>query len=304
MNFKQLTPSDYPKFKHFFNNQNYIHSAYSLPSIIVWRTKFFQPYGAVDGDTFIVGAEFKKHKDRRHLILPISINNEYDPEKLFQLAIDTGYEQYFFVTEAYITTYGIDQIASFFEIKEQTAFEDYVYLTHDLATLEGNKYSKKRNLITQFKREFVARKHVKIEPITKAVTRDCIEFLEKWCEERDCDQETHEELYCEKQAAINTLESIELLGINGLLLRIEGKVSAFGMASRLTSDMGVFQFEKAFSKIKGLYQYFDNICARILFKDYTYINKESDMDLPGLEKAKKSYYPAMRVKSYRLVIRS
>jgi uncharacterized protein len=303
MNFKKLTPSDYTKYKHFFANQKYIHSAYSLSSIIVWRTEFFQPYGAVDGDTLIVGAEFTKHKDKRHLILPVSISNEYTPEKLCQLAKDTGYEQFFFVTEAYINRYGTDQIKLFFKISEQTAFKDYVYLTRDLATLEGNKYSKKRNLVTQFKREFVARKLIKTEPITKAVTRECIEFLEKWCEERDCDQKTHEELYCEKQAAINTLENIEILDINGLLLRIEDEVSAFGMASRLTSDMGVFQFEKAFSKIKGLYQYFDNLCAKKLFKSYTYINKESDMDLPGLAKAKKSYYPSRRVKSYRLVIR-
>jgi hypothetical protein len=115
MNFKKLTPKDYTEYKHFFANQKYMHSAYSLSSIIVWRTEFFQPYGAVDGDTFIVGAEFTKHKDRRHLILPVSSCNEYTPEKLCQLAKDTGYEQYFFVTEAYINRYGKDQIKSLFQ---------------------------------------------------------------------------------------------------------------------------------------------------------------------------------------------
>jgi len=303
MNFKKLTPKDYSEFKSFFTNQKYLHSAYSLSSIIVWSTEFFQPYGAVDGDTFIVGAEFEKHKDRRHLILPVSVNREYTPEQLYQLAKDTGYEQYFFVTEEYINAYGKNQIASFFKIREQPAFKDYVYLTRDLARLEGNKYSKKRNLINQFKREFEVGKFVKTEPITKAAFNECIEFLNKWCEERDCGQETQEELYCEKQAAINTLENIELLGVNGLLLRIDGEVSAFGMASRLTSDMGVFHFEKAFAKIKGLYQYFDNLCAKSLFDGFTYINKESDMSMPGLAKVKKSYHPAMMIKSYRLDLR-
>lgn len=302
MNFKKLSPKDYAEFERFFVNQKYMHSAYSLSSIIVWSTEFFQPYAAVDGETFIVAAEFTKHRERRHLILPICANGEYDPEKLYQLAKTTGYEQYFFVTEEYINRYGKNQLSSLFEIQEQTAFEDYVYLTRDLAGLEGNKYSKKRNLINQFKREYVNRKRVRTETITPSAIAECIEFLEKWCEERDCGQETQEELYCEKKAAINTLENIDLLGINGLLLRIDGKVSAFGMASRLTPNMGVFHFEKAFSKIKGLYQYFDNLCAKKLFKGYTYINKESDMDLPGLAKAKKSYYPSMMVKSYRLVL--
>ena len=302
MNFKKLSPKDYAEFKRFFVNQKYIHSAYSLSSIIAWSTEFFQPLAAIDGEAFIVAAEFTKHKDRRHLILPISPNDEYTPEKLQQLSKNTGYDQYFFVTEEYINTYGKEQLATLFEITEQTAFKDYVYLTRDLARLEGNKYSKKRNLINQFKREYVSRKRVKTEPITMSASRECIEFLEKWCEERDCGRETQEELYCEKQAAINTIENMDFLGINGLLLRIDGKVSAFGMASRLTSNMGVFHFEKAFSKIRGLYQYFDNLCAKKLFKGFTYINKESDMDLPGLAKAKKSYHPAMMVKSYRLTL--
>jgi len=303
MNFKRLNPIDYFELKRYFANQKYTHSSYSLASIIVWSTEFFQPYGAVDGDTFIVGAEFTKHKDRRHLLLPVSLNGDHSPRKLYRLANDTGYEQYFFVTEEYINSHGKEQITSFFDITEQTAFKDYVYLTRDLAGLEGNKYSKKRNLINQFKREFVVPKRVKTEPITKAASRECIEFLEKWCEERDCGQETQEELYCEKQAAINTLENIEILGINGLLLRIDGKVSAFGIASHLTHDMGVFLFEKAFSKTKGLYQYFDSMCAKKLFRGYKYINKESDMNIPGLAKAKRSYYPSMMVKSYQLTVR-
>jgi hypothetical protein len=95
------------------------------------------------------------------------------------------------------------------------------------------------------------RKPCKTEPITKAAANECIEFLEKWCEERDCGQETQEELYCEKQAAINTLENIELLGVNGLLLRIDGKVSAFGMASRLTPTWVYFILKKPFPKSKG-----------------------------------------------------
>lgn len=302
MNLKKLTPGDYPELKKFFINQEYKLSAYSLPSIIVWSTEFFHPLGAVDNDTLIVGAEFKKDPERRHLIMPVSINSEYGPEKLYHLAKSTGYHQYFFVPEDYISAYGKEQIASFFTITEQKAFNDYVYLTQDLATLKGNKYSKKRNLINQFKREFVARKHVKTEPITKDTANECIDFLEQWCEERNCDKESDEELYCEKKAAINTIENIDILGIDSLALRLDGKISAFGMASRLTSNMGVFQFEKAFSEIKGLYQYFDNLCARKLFKQYTYINKESDMGLAGLAKAKKSYYPVMMVKSFRLVL--
>ena len=130
---------------------------------------------------------------------------------------------------------------------------------------------------------------VNVEPITSKAATDCIAFLEKWCEERDCgrDPEQNLDLACEKEAVINALNHIDILGGNGLLLRIDDEISAFGIAAHLTESTGALHFEKAFAHIKGLYQYFDNACAKRLFTKYRYINKESDMGIPGLAKAKK-----------------
>ena len=58
------------------------------------------------------------------------------------------------------------------------------------------------------------------------------------------------------------------------------------------------------AEIKGLYQYFDQLCTDRLLNGYRYINKESDMDVPGLAKAKKSYHPVMKIKSYKLILKS
>jgi len=132
---------------------------------------------------------------------------------------------------------------------------------------------------------------------------ECIEFLEKWCEERNCSMDEDEDLACEKQAFINTVAHLDIMEVNGMLLRINGEVSAFGITSHLTDDMGALQFEKALVKIKGLYQYLDNLCAKNLLKGYKFTNKESDMSLPGLARAKKSYHPVMMVKSYKMTVR-
>jgi hypothetical protein len=68
--------------------------------------------------------------------------------------------------------------------------------------------------------------------------------------------------------------------------------------------MATLQYEKAFGSIKGLYQYFDNACARMLVNGYTYLNKESDMGIPGLTKAKKSYHPLKMVRSVKLILKA
>ena len=89
--------------------------------------------------------------------------------------------------------------------------------------------------------------------------------------------------------------------VSGVLVRIDEEIAAFGIGARLTDEMGVLHFEKALSSVKGLYQYLDQQCAIRLFAGFERINKESDMGVEGLAHAKKSYYPIMKEKSYRLV---
>jgi len=303
MMLKPITPADYPRLKRFFVRQKYQLCEYSLPSILVWSNKEYQPYGAVEGDSLVIAAEFTTRKEKRHLILPVSPVREHTPEELRELALESGYESYWFVPGDYIRRHGRKRIESCFTAAEQPGYNDYVYRTADLSDLTGNTYSKKRNLIHQFERNYLANGKVKIEPIEPPAAAECIDFLEEWCRENDCDADEELDLACEKQAAIHAIENIDRMGFSGLLLRIEGNIGAFGISSQLTENMGVLHFEKADANIKGLYQYFDNQCARQLLNRFEYINKESDMDIPGLAKAKKSYYPAMIIKSYILTLK-
>lgn len=303
MKMNTLVPSDYPQLKRFFEDQKYPLSVYSLSSLLVWSSRIYQPCGLVLNDeTFVAGVEFAAtHAEKRHLILPLSPVKAHSPEELLDIAVKTGFETYWFVPELYIKTFGKERVEALFQIEEQPEFEDYVYLREDLAELKGNRYSKKRNLISQFNREYAGR--VQVEALTASLASECIDFLEKWCKERDCDKEESGDLSCEKQAVMNALGHIDRIGMKGLLIRVDGVISAFAMTSRLTADTGALHFEKAYSHIKGLYQFLDNICAEQLLSDMKYINKESDMGEPGLAKTKKSYHPVMMIKSYRLKVR-
>jgi len=189
-------------------------------------------------------------------------------------------------------------------MEEQEEFEDYVYLAEDLASLKGNRYVRKRNLIHQFQREFMGNGvRVRIEPVTTASAPECLDFLEAWCEQRDCDVDGDIDLACERRAVITSLENLEALELKGILIRVDGAVNAFGIVSHLSDEMGILNYEKAFSNVKGLYQFLDNQCAKQLFAGYRYINKESDMNLPNLARMKRSYRPVLRVKSYKLTLK-
>ena len=302
MKLEQITIKDYPKLKPFFKNPRYRLCEYSLPSILVWTNDEYQPYGGINNGALFIGAEFVQQKENRHLLLPISPEREFPPEELHQLARQLGFDQYWFVPEGYIKRFGKGRIKSYFTLSPQKEFDDYVYLSKDLINLKGNKYSKKRNLIHQFEREYFHKGAVTEEIIRPALVTECLEFLEQWCEEHDCGVDEEASLACEKQAAKNMIENIEFLEVEGLLLRVDGVVNALAVASKFTDNMGVLHFEKAFSRVKGLYQFFDNLSAKRLLSDYKYVNKESDMDVPGLARAKKSYHPVMMIKSYKLTV--
>jgi hypothetical protein len=298
----RIDTSHYRRLKPFFSGQPHRLSAYSLPAILVWQNDAYAPHALVEGDTLVIGAEFNRPEDRdnRHLMLPMDRKGMHSPEQLRDLAHRLGYERYWFIPEDYITLWGRSGVDALFDIHEHNAYHDYVYRTADLIDLKGNRYAKKRNLINKFKREFGGNGRLTSQPISRANASECIAFIEQWCDDRSCQIEDEEGLDCEKQACINALSHIEELEMKGLALRLDGEVKAVAIGNALTTDMAVLHFEKADADIKGLYQYFDQLCTRALFPDRVYLNKESDMNLPGLAKAKKSYHPVDRVKSFQL----
>jgi hypothetical protein len=303
MNLTPLAPQDYFRLKPYFERQEHRLCSYSLVSILTWINQEYRPYGAFLDDTLIVCGEFNSRKQDRHMLLPISPTRKYTPEMLADLAEGFGFTAYWYVPEDYIRQYGHERVDSLFKLQEQKGFHDYIYLTEDLSSLGGNRYSKKRNLIHQFKNKYLESGKVAAEPITSADASECIDFIQRWCDERGCDMVIDESLACEKQAVLNTIANLDILEVSGILVRIDREICAFAMSSRLTGEMGTMHFEKALVKIKGLYQYIDNFCAKTLFSGYTYINKESDMNIPGLARAKKSYYPVEIVKSFRMDLR-
>ncbi len=304
MKFNKLKQENYKQLKAFFKNQANPLCAYSLSSVICWENKKFAPFYTILDDTLVITTLFVDKKEMNHLILPVCQGKIFSPKELFDIAKSCNRNQYWFVPQKYIKTFEKEEIENYFEIHRQKEYDDYIYHAEDLSELKGNKYSKKRNLVNQFKKKFVQNSRTEIETITSENATKCIEFLEEWCRIKDCSSDKDDEFACEKQAAINAINHIENLGLRGILIKIDKKISAFGIASKLTDDTGVLHFEKAMSDKKGLYQYFDKQCAKRLFKGAKYINKESDMNIDGLAKAKKSYYPVEKIYSYRLVLKS
>jgi hypothetical protein len=303
MNFKTLDISDFDTLKAFLVDQPYSLSVYSPASLIAWNVQIFRSqYLQKEGILFVAG-DPEEHPENRHLILPIAGAKIHSPAELHRFARELGFGQYWYAPGDYVEAVDQSELHALFIVEEQMGFSDYVYRTEDLSKLSGNRYSKKRNLISQFAREYLRKGRVKVEDIHLDSSDECIKFLEIWCEQNSCDDAAESTLACEKAALIATLGNIDRLESKGILIRIDDAVSALGIGSRLNRTTGTLNFEKAFSGIKGLYQFLDNECAKRLFSAFEFINKESDMNIPNLAEAKQSYHPALRIKSFSLTLR-
>lgn len=303
MNFRPLTVEDFQTLKVFFAEQPYTLSIYSPASLIAWSNEIIRSsYMTMDGILVIAG-EAGKNPDERHLLLPVSAKNYYSASDLYDLAQKLGFQRYWYVPGDYIQGIDNSELSALFITEEQKEFEDYVYLTEDLIRLKGNKFSKKRNLINQFTREYLRHGRITVEFIRSEDIEECLQFLDIWCEQHACEADQESDLACEKNALTITLKNLDKFESKGILVRVDGAVSAFGIGSRLNNTTAVLNFEKAFSTIKGLYQFLDNECAKRLFSEFQYINKESDMNLPNLAESKQSYNPVLRIKSFIMTLR-
>ena len=186
-----------------------------------------------------------------------------------------------------------------FTYKEVRDAFDYVYLLEKMADLKGKKLHGKRNHINAFIRN---NPNWSFETITGDNLEECGLMNKKWCLEIGCKEDI--DLYNENCATKVFLKNFSNLGLDGGLIRVEGEVIAYTLGEVLNSDTYVIHIEKALKSIQGAYTMINREFAQWVQSKYphlTFINREEDMGLDGLRKAKKSYYPVKMEEKYLAV---
>lgn len=189
---------------------------------------------------------------------------------------------------------GLTQITA----EETREHFDYVYLTSDLIDLPGGGFRNKRNYINQFHRAYGSYSY---EPLEDRHIGACMELQEQWCTYRRCDDDLN--LLGEWEAVKEALVNFRALDVAGAVISLDGIVKAFTIGEAMRGDMAVVHIEKADPEIPGLYQLINQqFCAR-QWRGARFINREQDLGVPGLRKAKLSYNPHHFVEKYRVSLK-
>lgn len=291
IDFAPITLRDKSLYENYLSNENGRGCEFSFTNLYLWGRQNF----AVLNNHIVLFSQFGR---RTYYLYPLG--NGDKKEVLDAIIADAKAKGIL----CQIT--GLDALAKQnietlypgkFRFHSDEGMYDYVYSIDDLADLKGKKYHGKRNHLKRF---FEAFPNYTVHPIGEDNISKVKQFTEDWYRTRLAENPNND-FHLEKAALEKAFRDHKALGMEGLVLLDGERILAFTLASRLEEDTFDVHFEKARSDIQGAYPAINYEFARYIRNKYPnirYLDREEDMGLEGLRKAKQSYHPHHMVKKY------
>jgi hypothetical protein len=178
------------------------------------------------------------------------------------------------------------------EFKDDRNNWDYVYNKQELIDLLGNKFRQKRRWLNKFMAQYNHEFNI--------ITAECIQRARKlhleWCDQNEC--QSNEDLREEQKAVNEAFDNYFDLELKGGIICVDDKCVGYTLGEMLNNDTIVIHIEKAHVEYEGSYQAINTFFLKNCFEDGLFVNREQDLGLPGLRKAKESYKPHHMVKKF------
>jgi hypothetical protein len=283
---KPVMIDDKEPVQSFFDKNKFRNCDFSFPNIYMWKHLYNTQFAIEDEFLYI---RFQPAKDVPGYLFPLG---DGDLKKALERICEdarkriTPFRLYAITPEMFEL---IDKaLPGQFVYETSRDWYEYIYNSADLISLVGKKYQAKRNHINKFKRTY----QWEYLPVTRDIIPECVELYERWCAENGgCNNV--QSLVEERIATQKAFNSYEKLGLIGGALRIDGEILAYSYGQPLGKETFGVHAEKCLYEIDGGFTMINQQFAEHNCAAYPYINREEDLGLESLRKAKTSYYPAI-----------
>ncbi|MGX4600873.1 DUF2156 domain-containing protein [Faecalimicrobium sp. JNUCC 81] len=296
MIFKEININSKKELDPYFELVDYEACEYCFSTLYMWQHAYNTGYyigedfavivGEYEGDSFSIQPLARKEK-LPEVIDFVVRHFEEENKKIYLRGVNKDIVE--FLKERYPNK---------FEYIEERDLFDYVYDGESLRTLAGRKNQKKRNHINYFLNEYEGRFEYKL--LDKENFKECLDLMKEWTnnkEEHDeFDEGMDDELIGIKKIFDNYDVLKDKLKVAGIY--VDGKLEAFTIGELLNKNMALVHIEKANPEIRGLYPYINQQFIVNEFEDVEFVNREEDLGIEGLRKAKLSYHPCRFVEKY------
>jgi hypothetical protein len=288
ISFSPISIDDKPLFDDFFRRNDKITSVNDFATVFCWNISGHTEYAIVDDDVLIM---YNIYFGKKVYYFPISRSNQ-NIRPYIEMILDFEDCNRHYIAQIEEDNIKYLQGISEYDLIYDRDYSDYIYLTEDLKELKGKKFHGKRNHLNKFVNTY---KYI-FREYKKEDYDQCLELYDSWLENSEMQENS------EKVALTLALRNFEYLDLKCGVIEIDGRIRAFSVNSILPNKKaGNVLFEKADTNYAGIFSAINNFCVKEYFNDVKYINRQEDMGIEGLRKAKLSYNPVFILNKYKLV---
>lgn len=182
-----------------------------------------------------------------------------------------------------------------FEFSQRRDRFEYIYNTQELIELSGRKFHKKKNHLNRF---YLQYPNACFESLGQENVDEVLNINNQWFQASLESKQNDKGLYYENLGINDALANFKTLGLSGGLLRNDGEIIAFSFGEELDSKIALIHIEKANIAFSGAYQAINQALLKHKFAHLLYANREEDLGIEGLRKAKLSYQPSFLLEKY------
>jgi hypothetical protein len=304
----RITLEDRPLLEEYLQGFDYKTSGLSFSSLFMWRNINWFSWKII-GDYLCIAAidNLEPEMNLHFMFPPLTKTGCYEPGKLRETILEA---KAFFESKnedfvMMLVPFHMNEILSRAMPGELT-FEadrpnfDYVYNTEDLIHLRGRDFHAKRNHLNYFLNHYTY-EYVKMTP---DMAPAAMQFIREFNKRKNLsDPHERELLEMEEEAMKDVFVNLDTVGYLSGVILIDGKIEALSVGGKLGSKTVTVHVEKANIEYRGLYQAINNEFCKHMASHVKRINREEDMGLPGLRKAKLSYNPVKLIEKYIVKIK-
>ena len=288
-----FTPSleDYPKIKKFLTPfaEKSMSCEITPMTLLIWKNYYHQKIAFYEDIMFVSIGE-----NSEIFLLPFADDMEKAVNILKKITLSENRKLIFLAAEGIRLDVFNNRFGEYFSQNESRDDFEYLYLTENLKNLKGKKYHSKRNHISAFSKAY----NWSYERLTPSILPEVFEMADKWTAEMKKHTDDTKSVEVENASLKEYLPYMEKLNLRGGCIRVEGEIVAFTFGSPINSKVFDIHVEKALPQYRTAYTLINREFVSHELSDFQYVNREDDMGLEGLRKAKLSYHPDILLKKY------
>ena len=314
LHFRKFTMDDKTVLDEYLYNYGENSCQHSFVMMYVMNDKYGDEICIEDKCLYILRSNMCTDKERVYLY-PFTKESNIDKalDNILEDAALHGSKAVFYtVTEQAKETIQL-KYGDRFIYQDERDYSEYIYKAETLRDLPGRKLAPKRTHVRNFmsnysewmRIEVFGRKNI-IEEYNeneaaaehdKRIIEDILYFQDRYLIEKQ-DSSLYSDFLKEDARIRKTLENYVILGIRGIALYIDSTLAGYAYGAPLSDNCIDEIAEKGDISYSAIYQMVNQIFSDKIGSDFKYINREEDIGLEGLRKAKLSYQPCLLMSKY------